>query len=218
MSALGRMGIVGFVVAGLACADVPEEDALRVEGDLERAAPLDDNAKVGVKYASKNARGEWWPCDLRLTATACVGDFHVNVYVSPPNVSDFEGVGQTACADEGENAFGAFEILKEKLDDGEKPQIPNDIAVLVLVASDADEDGAASLESDDETKAASVLGDGEIEIVSMGSFDDPISLKIDGETSEGHKVAIEVDGPTNPVTEVPTLEVARTCVDGDKID
>jgi hypothetical protein len=90
--------------------------------------------------------------------------------------------------------------------------------VLVLVASDADADGTASLESDDEVKAASVLGEGTVEIVSIGEFDDPVSLKIDGKTTSDRAVSIEVSGPTTPVTQIPTLDVARTCVAGDAVE
>jgi hypothetical protein len=205
-------------LARCACEQPPEDNVLRVEGTLERAATLDDDEAVDVAYASKNARGEWWACDLRLTATACVDDFHVNVYVTLPTVQDFDDLGGAACADDQGNAFGAFELLTERAQDGEDISIPADVGVLLLVATDRDDDGAAALEVDEETKAASVLASGSIEVHKLGSFDDPVSLTIDGETTAGNTVHIEVDAPSTPVTEVPGLDVARTCVPGDAIE
>jgi hypothetical protein len=200
--------------AGLlaACPDVPREGRLVVDGQLDREGVEETNlATVDVAFDSDNARGEWWTCELRLTAESCVGDHHVNVWVAMPGTTTFGALGQPTCVSDGA-AFGAFEQLTAELDAGDAVVVPDDVEVLVLVASDVDGDGAADLADDEETTAASRLVSGTVDIVSLGSFEDPVSLRIAGQTAGGVDVAIDVQGSTAPVPNPGPLDVARTCV------
>lgn len=199
-------------LAGTACPDVPREGHLVLEGALDREGVEETNlAAVEVTFDSDNARGEWWTCELRLTAESCVGDHHVNVWLAMPGSTTFDLLGQPTCVTDGV-AFGAFEQLTAELDAGDPVLVPDDLEVLVLLASDVDGDGTADLANDDETSAASRLASGTVEIVSLGSFDDPVSLRIAGKTVGGVDVAIDVQGDTAPVPNPGPLDVARTCV------
>lgn len=203
---------VALVALLLGCPDVPEQGRLVVEGQLDREGVEETNlATVDVAFNSDNARGEWWSCELRLTAESCVGSHHVNVWVAMPGTTTFGALGQPTCVSDG-TAFGAFEQLTAELAAGDPVIVPDDAEVLVLVASDVDGDGAADLADDEETTAAARLVAGEVEIISLGSFDDPVSLRINGTTVGGRSVAMEVQGPTAPVPNPGGLDVARTCV------
>lgn len=206
---LATLSVLAWSVA---CPDVPRENHLVIEGALDREGVEEtDLGVVDVNFDSDNARGEWWSCELRLTAESCVGDHHVNVWVAMPGTTGFGTLGQPTCVTDGV-AFGAFEQLTAELDAGDPVIIPDDAEVLILVASDIDEDGNADLENDGETTAASRLVSGEIDVVSLGSFDDPVSLRIAGKTVGGNDVVIEAQGPTAPQPTPGPLDVARTCV------
>ena len=202
--------LVCALLAG--CPDVPASETLSLEGKLDREGIEQTNlAVVDVTYASTGARGEWWTCELRLTAASCVGTHHVNAWVAMPGTTSFESLGAAGCVTDGV-PFGAFEQLTFELDAGDPVVIPDDVSVLVLVASDVDGDGFADLANDEEVTAASLLVSGEVEVLSLGSFDDPVSLRITGKTASGLDVALEMQGPTAPVTTPGGLDVARTCV------
>lgn len=218
-----RGGSVAAVAATVslvaACPDLPEPDTLVVTGALEREGVAEtDLEKVAVDYASRSARGEWWSCDLRLTAGGCVGDHHVNVWVTLPNVTNFDGLGGVSCADDEGNAFGAFELLSTSTKHGDPIRIGPDVNVLVLVASDLDANGSADLANDAETGAASKLVEGSVKVDGMGSFDDPMSVTIQGTTVDGNPMTVEMNGPTSPVPNPPALDAARTCVAGDLVE
>ncbi|MCC7074946.1 MAG: hypothetical protein IT383_26785 [Deltaproteobacteria bacterium] len=216
----GRLSSVAMVVTlgAAACPQVPAEDTLTLSGDLERdGVGGSSSTAVSVDFGSKNARGEWWSCDLRLTANACVGQHHVNLYVALPSVVDFDGLGHAACVGSDGQPWGAFELLTQKTNDGEPITVPGDATVLVLVASDVDGDGAADLADDAETTASTRVMDGEVTVLHIGSFDDPLSIRVEGTTANGNAVSAEFSGPTSPAPNPPPLDVARTCVDADAL-
>lgn len=212
------LALAPAVTLGVGCPNVPAEDSLTLQGDLERdGVGGGSNTAVAVDFGSKNARGEWWSCDLRLTANACVGEHHVNLYVALPSITTFDGLGAAACVGTDGQPFGAFELLQQKTEDGEPITIPGDVTVLALVASDVDGDGAADLADDVETTAAARLMDGAVTVLHIGSFDDPLSLRVEGTTGNGLAVSAEFSGPTSPVPNPPPLDVARTCVAADAL-
>lgn len=211
--------LLAGALASAGCAPIPADDTLVVEGTLERDGVAEtDLASVAVNYASASARGEWWSCELRLTAGGCIGDHHVNVWLSLPGITDFDGLGQAGCADAEGNAYGVYELLREKTDVGDPIALGEDVNALVLVASDLDGNRAADLASDDETTAASLLLDGSVTVQGIGSFEDPIAVTVDGTTGDGNSVRIEGSGPTAPQPNPPPFDQARTCVSGDLLE
>lgn len=210
------LACIAVLLLASACPDLPAEDALTLSGDLERdGVGGSSSSAVSVDFGSRNARGEWWTCDLRLTANACVGEHHVNLYLAMPSISSFDGLGGAACVGDDGEPFGAFELLEGKTRDGEPITIPGDVTVLALVASDLDGDGSAELSDDAETTAAARLMDGSVSVLHIGSFDDPLSLQVTGTTATGNAVDAAFAGPTSPAPNPPPLDVARTCVDAD---
>lgn len=198
-------------VAGwaLACTG-GDVDALSVVGDLERDGVLSTDAStVAIDYASEGARAEWWPCDLRLTALGCVGEHHVNVYITRPNVTSLEDIGRDACVSGGV-ASGVYEVI----DAGGEVEytLGSDFLAFVLVASNTDDVAGADLASDDETTAASRLTSGTLRVTEFTNFDAPLALFINGETSTGNTVRIDFNGPTDS-TSVSTLEAPTSCVE-----
>ena len=216
MSARSRSAAALVALGALACQPVPAEDTLTLAGDVERdGVGGSSTTAVSVDFGSKNARAEWWSCDLRMTANACVGQHHVNLYLALPSVVDFDGLGHAACVGTDGQPWGAFELLTQKTGDGEPITIPGDVTVLILVASDVDGDGAADLADDGETTASTRLMDGAVTVLHIGSFDDPLSLQVTGTTATGNAVDAAFAGPTSPAPNPPPLDVARTCVDAD---
>lgn len=212
--------LVAAATLGLSCAcpSTPPADQLSVTGTLERDGVEETNlAGVDIDYTSKSAKGEWWSCELRMTAGGCVGEHHVNVWVTMPGVVDFDSIGGVGCLNEQGEPFGAYELLFTNTKNGDPIVIGQDANVLVLVASDVDGNRFANLEDDGETTAASLLVDGTIEVNGIGEFDAPVSLTIDGTTSDGNAVHVEMDGPTSAVANPGPLDVARTCVPDDLV-
>lgn len=209
------MGLVVLAAAGApGCAEQPQDDTLTVTGTLEREGVSGaDLTAVPVRYASVGARGEWWSCELRLTAGGCVGDHHMNVWVTLPEAKTFAELGGAGCVDAEGNPFGAYEQLVTL---GEDPlTIGEDVGVLVLVASDNDGDAAADLGDSEETSAASILVDGTLRVRQLSGFDAPVALTVEGNTVAGGEVRIDVAAPTAPQPVAPPLDVPRTCVPGD---
>lgn len=208
--------LVGALACG--CPHVPAAGELVVSGAMERDGVGETSLKkVDVAYTSKEAKGEWWNCELRMTAGACVGDHHVNAWIGMPGTNTFDDVGQTGCVDANGTAFGAFEQLTLKVHDGDAIAVPTDVSVLLLVASDVDGVRGADLTNDAETTAASRLVSGTVNVLSIASFDKPVILTVDGKTGAGNDVHLELNGPTSPAPQAPPLDKARTCVPSDLV-
>ena len=96
------MAVAAVSAAGAGCSNAPSVDVLRVTGSLDGP-----NGPVDVAFEDSGSRGEWWPCDGRLTAQACIGGAHVNVFFSLPVVDSVQELGSTICVEDG-IAHGAF--------------------------------------------------------------------------------------------------------------
>ena len=212
-------GAIGVLVLASACPNVPPADELSVRGKLERDGVEGTNLQdVEVAYASHEAKGEWWSCELRMTAGACDGDHHVNVWLAMPGTVHFADLGHAGCVDPDGNPFGVFEVLTDKLAHGENVLVPDDVEVLVRLASDKNGDGTADVADDAETKAAARMLKGNVEIVSLGTFNDPVALSVAGLTQgDSLKIDIGMNGKTAPVPNPGPDDVARTCVAKDAV-
>jgi hypothetical protein len=197
--------VVGVV---LACdPQPPANDVLRVNGVM--SGPEGD---VTIAFEDVRSRGEWWPCDGRMTAQACVdGESHVGVFLARPEIEDLSQLGQNGCVVEGE-AQGAFEILRLKFDALDPAIIPDDIAAFVLIGSDVDGDGSADLENKAETRAAARIASGSVEIGTLFDFDEPLSFRLTGKTEAGEDVVVEFRGAMSNPALVPGLEAPTTCI------
>jgi hypothetical protein len=187
----------------------PAEDVLRVEARVVGA-----DGVVDVDFADTNSRGEWWPCDARLSATGCVDDrFHVSVFLGLPSYRSFDEVGGSACVQDGQ-ASGVFEIIQRHAALGDNAVVGEDLSAFVLVASDADGNGVASLEDPRETLGLTRLQSGVVEVGFFDSFDTPFSIRLAGESPEG-PVVIEFRATMTSPPVVPALEPSSTCVVGE---
>jgi hypothetical protein len=188
--------------------EVPEE--LSLEGQLDRDSVSGGGSiAVPVSFRSTGSRAEWWPCDLRLTAQGCVGDHHVNVYITRGDVPDFSGVGGAACVS-GDTADGVYEAIQAK--SGGTHALGSELNAWVVVASDVDGAPGAVFNDDAETTAATRLTSGELAIVNWAGLDF-IGLTIAGTTAEGRSVDVSFAGPVDQPGVVPTLEGPSTCVE-----
>lgn len=188
--------------------ETPEE--LHLVGTLDRdSIEGSSSVPVEVAYHSSGARAEWWPCDLRLTAQACVGEHHVNVYVTLPSVTGIGGVGGAACVS-GDEANGVYELLAEAR--GGEHTLGVDLNAFVLVASDMDDAPGAVLNDDEETTAATRIVGGKLAITHWAGLMG-LSLTIEGTTQGGREISIDFSGPASSPGEVPMLEGPSTCVD-----
>ena len=189
--------------------NVPQ-DELRIEGELDRnGVTQTQSPAVEVAYASELSRGDWWPCDLRVTAQECVGDAHVNVYLTLPSVSEIADVGGAACVNGGE-ARGLYEWMAEQGGRGEY-EIGQDLNAFVLVASDHDDTLGADFNNDTETKAVSRLVSGTLRVDRWADYN-AIGFHLEGETSQSRRVTIDFLGPTYSGSVVP-LSPPDTCLD-----
>jgi hypothetical protein len=144
--------------------EVVEEDRLVLSGTLDRESIFDSvEGSVDVDYASGGARGEWWPCDLRLTALGCVGEHHVNVFLTLPEVTDFGLVGSGHCVTDGVPE-GVLERLAALGGRGSYA-LGSDVNGYIVVASDTDDVVGAEFDEDAETTAATRLGTGTVEVL-----------------------------------------------------
>jgi hypothetical protein len=197
-----------FVLAllGTACGNgAPADDVLSVRGTLP--GPGGD---VAVDFSDGRSRGEWWPCDGRLTAQACVDDAHVNVFLSLPVVDRVEELGSTICVQDG-SASGAFEILKNRYDNLADARIPDDVSAFVVVGSDTDGDGFVE-DIEGETAGAARVLEGTIEIFSLNGFDQPLSMRLTGTVEGGEAVEVTFLGAMSVPAVVPPPEGPGTCV------
>jgi hypothetical protein len=207
--------VLGGVIVQLAlvagCPAVGDAERLHLTGTLEReGAEGTDTSAVEVQYLSDTSRGEYWPCDLRLTALGCVGEHHVNVYVTMPQIVQVSDIGRAACVVDGvpSGVYEAFDTPGAELF-----TIGSDLNAYIIVASDVVEPSGAELTDDQETTAASKLATGTVNLVTFGGLDGNLRVVIDGETTEGNTVHVEFHGPmTNPGA-IPLLESPSTCVE-----
>jgi hypothetical protein len=200
-----------LLLAQAACAPAaPAADTFTLKGTLERnGLSAAATTAVPVSFGSVGARGEWWPCDARFTGSACVDDKHVNVFLSLPNITDLDGLGQNACVIDG-TPHGVFETLLQKATAHAVVQVPGDVEAFVLVASDKDGSGAANLDSDDETSAVSALASGTLQLLQFETASDPVSFQLHGTTRDGHVVDVAFQGATSSTNVVP-LDKPATC-------
>ncbi|MFZ9889402.1 MAG: hypothetical protein ACO3JL_18055 [Myxococcota bacterium] len=208
-SALAIMSITLLTVTG--CPSLVEvEEALLVEGALDRdsAGGTSDDAVV-VDYGSSGARAEWWPCDVRLTAQGCVGEHHVNVYLSLPTVTSVSGVGQAACVS-GDEAEGVYELFASR-GAGASYALGADLVAFAIVASDVDDVPGAVFNDDAETTAASAIVQGNVRVTRWAGLNG-FGLELDGKTAGGHDVSISFSGPASSPLSIATLESPQTCV------
>lgn len=206
-----------FLLTLIACSPVGDNERLWMTGELEREGVYDnDTTAVPVDYLSETSRGEWWPCDLRVTAAGCVGEHHVNVYVGLPHIVELEGLGRAECVAD-EIPYGVYELFDSNA--GGKYSLGSEIAVFTIVASDVVDDvPGANLEDDSETTAASRFASGELTVTEFGGVDDKFAFILDGATTHGQEARIEYHGPMSTPGVVPTLEGPNTCVDGALIE
>lgn len=211
-----RAGVVVVAVV-VACAlagcpeGPPKDEVLSLVGAL--TGPGGD---VDVDFADAAPRGEWWPCEARLTATGCVnegdGQHHVNVFIARPEIDDVAELGGAGCVVDGAPQ-GAFEILRAAFGSASgEAVIGTDVSVFVLIGSDVDGDGSADLDDERETLAVAKLSGGTVGLVSLQDFTDPLSLRIDGTEDDDDDVTVVFFGPmANPQVIAP-LEPPTTCV------
>ena len=186
------------------------KDELRVDGELDRNGVTQaQSPAVPVAYASELARGDWWPCDLRVTAQACVGDAHVNVYLTLPAISDIGDVGGAGCVSGGE-ARGLYEWMADQGGRGEY-EVGQDLNAFVLVASDHDEVPGADFDNDTETQAVSRLVSGTLRVDRWADYS-ALGFHLEGATSQGRQVVIDFLGPTYSGSVLP-LSPPDTCLD-----
>lgn len=186
----------------------PQE--LHVEGTLDRdSIEGSSSAPVPIAYLSEGARAEWWPCDLRLTAQACVGEHHVNVYVTLPHVTGLGGIGTASCVS-GDQAQGVYEVIAEAR--GGEHTLGTHLNAFILVASNMDDAPGAVLNDDEETTAATRLVSGKLAVTHWAGLEG-IGLTIEGTTQGGRQVSLRFLGPASSPGAVPVLEGPSTCVD-----
>lgn len=198
--------------ASSACSPVGANERLWVTGELDREGIYQqDDGSVEVEYLSETSRGEWWPCDLRVTAAACVDDHHVNAYIGLPQITDLEGLGRADCVQDGV-PYGVYELFDSN--DGGQYSVGSELALFVVIASDSVSDvPGAELTDDRETTAASRFTSGTLTVTEFGRVEDNLAFVYEGETSQGRTAKIEFHGPMNTPGVVPTLEGPNTCVD-----
>lgn len=207
-----RKSAIAIVLVAAACGrDVVVENQFAVEGALDRESIFgEDASEVLIAYRSETARGEWWPCDLRLTAGGCVDDHHVNVFITRAD-AEFTDVGSGACFDANGDAQGVLQALFET---GQGTYaIGADFNAFVVIASDTDDTPGADFESADETTAAAAISSGSLEVIGFAG-ESGITLALDGQTREGREVRIEFAGPTSVPAQVTPLDGPESCVAG----
>ncbi len=210
--------LLGVVVVASGCPTQVADEQLRIDGTLERngdgTSEDADTTAVPLTFLSEGARGQWWPCDMRMTATGCVDDHHVNVYISGPEDRTINDLGRGNCIVQG-TPQGVYERMDE-----EKAgiyTIGQDFNVFVVIASDIVEPGGANFADDVETTAVSRLESGEVEVVRFRALE-AADIAIRGTTDEGNAVGTPFRGPMTIPNVVPPLEAADTCVDAARLE
>jgi hypothetical protein len=195
-----------MVVLG-GCSNAPSSEVLAVKGALQGP-----DGALDVDYSDARSRGEWWPCDGRLTAQACVDGAHVNVFFSLPVVNRVEELGSTICVEDGV-AQGAFEILERRFKAGQDASVGDDVSVFVVVGSDENDDAFQNPDDPAENAGSAFLSSGTIELFSLNGFDQPLSMHLSGENEEGDVVDVTFLGPMTVPAVVPPPESSATCVE-----
>lgn len=199
-------GVFGAVGVGGCDPAPPTSDVLHIQGTLK--GPGGD---ANIDFSDTRSKGEWWPCDARLTAQACVDDeFHVGVFIGRPERQDVSELGGNDCVVEGEPQ-GAFEILRSKFDDAGTAKIGEDVSAFVLIGSDKNGDQSADVDDEEETRAVAVVSEGTIEMAALNGFEDPFSMRLSGK-ADGNDVVVDFLGPMSNPALVPGLEPATSCV------
>ncbi len=184
----------------------PTSDVLSIKGTLK--GPVGER---DIDFSDTRSKGEWWPCDARLTAQTCVDDaFHVGVFIARPELTSIADLGGNGCVVDGEPQ-GAYEILRSKFDDFGTAVVGDDVSVFVLIASDADGDQSADVDDAEETVAVAVVEEGKVEMSALAGFDDPFAMRLTGKV-DGNDVVIDFLGPMSNVSLIPGLEARTTCV------
>jgi hypothetical protein len=200
-----------------ACSPVGDNERLWVTGEFDREGIYDnDSSAVTVDYLSETSRGEWWPCDLRVTAAGCVDSHHVNVYIGLPSIVDLEGLGRADCVAD-DIPYGVYELFDSN--SGGTYTLGSEISVFTIIASDVDgEVPGANLEDDAETTVAARYASGELRVTEFGKVDENLSFAIEGTSVNGRDSTIEFHGPMSSPGAVPTLEGPNTCVDSANVE
>jgi hypothetical protein len=198
--------LAGLVAANVACNQAPATDVFSVAGRLPGPG-----GAVEVDFSDARSRGEWWPCEGRLTAQACVGDAHVNVFLGLPVFESVDDLGADRCVFNGV-ASGAFEILKNRFDNNQDATVPRDVSAFILVGSDDNGDGFVATKNTAETTGIARVVGGTLTLFSLTGFDAPLSMRLEGKTEAGDDVDVTFLGPMTVPTVVPPLEGPATCV------
>jgi hypothetical protein len=197
-----------MVIGVSSCDPAPSEPVLRIQARLPGPGGATD-----VDFRDSRSRGEWWPCDGRLTAQACVGDAHVNVFLSLPTFQSIDELGGSRCVFDGV-ASGAFEILQARFDNNQDALVPDDVSAFILVGSDANGDGFVAAGDVAETTGVTRVARGVLTLFSLTGFDAPLSIRLEGTTDAGDDVDVSFLGPMTVPAAVLPLEGPATCVAG----
>jgi hypothetical protein len=204
-AAVVALGVL-MVIGASSCDPAPSEPVLRIQARLPGPGGATD-----VDFRDSRSRGEWWPCDGRLTAQACVGDAHVNVFLSLPTFQSVDELGGSRCVFDGV-ASGAFEILRARFDNNQDALVPDDVSAFILVGSDDNGDGFVATEDAAETTGITRVARGTLTLFSLTGFDAPLSMRLEGTTDAGDDVDVTFLGPMTVPAMVVPLEGPATCV------
>jgi hypothetical protein len=191
------------------CSRAPTTDVLALSGGLDGP-----NGALDVNFEDARSRGEWWPCDGRLTAQACVDAAHVNVFFSLPVVDRVQELGSTICVEDGV-AAGAFEIMERQFKNGQDAIVGEDVSAFIVVGSDENDDAFINPDDPEENAGSAHIVEGTIELFSLNGFDQPLSMIMTGETAAGDAVSVTFLGPMSVPAVVPPPESSQTCVAAD---
>ena len=197
-----------MVIGAVSCDPAPSDPVLRIQARLPGPGGATD-----IDFRDSRSRGEWWPCDGRLTAQACVGDAHVNVFLSLPIFQSIDELGGSRCVFDGV-ASGAFEILQARFDNNQDALVPDDVSAFILVGSDDNGDGFVAAGDAAETTGVTRIARGALTLFSLTGFDAPLSIRLAGTTDAGDDVDVSFLGPMTVPAAVLPLEGPATCVAG----
>jgi hypothetical protein len=189
---------------------VLESPGLVIEGVL--ASPSGD--AFTLRLDDKQARGEWWPCEGRLTTSACVGDRHVEIILARPNVEDFFAAGAKNCVANGV-AEGAFESAQFAFSFRDAQRVPEDMRVFVVLASDKNDNAKADLLDEAGTPTENEVGAldalaGTLTVDRLDGFEGSFAAHFEGKSSNG-ALAFSFFGEMRTAETVLPVQQASTC-------